>query len=143
MDQTKQPGIVFNNIILNELSFFRKPIQFENKQLSIHFTQKNNILNNDKNLEVELSCELKAQSDAIYIKCGVVGIFSVIEGEGNMTLEEFSKVNAPAMMFPFIREVIASTTLRSGLSPIVLPPMNVNAMAKKAEEESKAESKSL
>jgi hypothetical protein len=33
-------------------------------------------------------------------------------------------------MLPFIREVIASTTLRAGVPPIMLPPLNVHAMAK-------------
>lgn len=41
-----------------------------------------------------------------------------------LPLELFTKINAPAMIFPFVREHIASTSLKAGLDPIFLPTIN-------------------
>ena len=47
-----------------------------------------------------------------------------------MSLNEFIKVNAPALMMPYIRETISNITIRSGLKPVIIPPINIISMAK-------------
>jgi preprotein translocase subunit SecB len=58
----------------------------------------------------------------------MVGIFSVIPESSNMDLEYFAQNNAPALMFPYIREIIATTTLKAGLPSVLLPPLNIHAI---------------
>jgi len=47
-----------------------------------------------------------------------------------MTLKEYSNINAPAAIFPYIREAIASTTTKAGIPPVLIPPMNLNLLKK-------------
>ncbi len=129
MDKLKQPGIKFNDIILSEIKFNRKPQKVEQPQIKITFEQKNNLFNDNKNLNVELLCEITEQNKSFYLRCGMVGIFSIIEDKLNMSLEDFSKINAPALMFPYMREIISSITLKSG-TPVILSPMNIVALMK-------------
>ncbi len=129
MDKLKQPGIKFNDIILSEIEFNRKPNKPDKPQIKISFEQKNNLFNDNKNLNVELLCEITEEKKAFYLKCGMVGVFSIIEDKLNMSLEDFAKINAPALMFPYIREIISSITFKSGI-PIMLSPMNVVALLK-------------
>jgi preprotein translocase subunit SecB len=42
----------------------------------------------------------------------------------NKKLERFANINAAAMIFPFIRETIASTTAKAGMAPILIPVVN-------------------
>jgi len=49
----------------------------------------------------------------------------VLKGNENMDLDQFSKNNAPALMLPYIRELVSTTTIRAGLAPIVFPPINI------------------
>ena len=53
-------------------------------------------------------------------------------------LERFTNINAAAMIFPFIRENIASTTAKAGMAPILIPVVN---FVKLFEEKSKEKSK--
>lgn len=44
--------------------------------------------------------------------------------ENGQALEQLAKVNCAAIVFPYLREVVADTVRRSGLPPLHLPPMN-------------------
>lgn len=76
---------------------------------------------------VELIAEYRqpAQGDAeIEIKVKMVGQFET-EGENEvLTLDSFSNVNAPAIIFPFVREHIASLTGKAIPNAIYIPPIN-------------------
>ncbi len=53
----------------------------------------------------------------------VAGVFSRM-GDTSLSEETFKKVNAPAILFPFVRENIAGIALKAGLGNILLPPIN-------------------
>jgi len=72
-----------------------------------------------------------------YVKVSLTGdevpfVFTV-EGAGHFTFEKkpakkqldsISRINAPAIIYPYIRETIADMTRRAGLPPLHLPPVN-------------------
>lgn len=49
-------------------------------------------------------------------------------GEGPEKLKRFSKFNAPAHLFPFVREIIGNTTMKANIPPLLLPPLNISVM---------------
>jgi preprotein translocase subunit SecB len=53
----------------------------------------------------------------------LAGIF-IKEGEGELDIETFTKINGPAMLFPFLREHIATNSLKAGMSNVLLQPLN-------------------
>lgn len=59
-----------------------------------------------------------------------IGFFSVIIGEENMNIQHYLVNNSPGLMFPYIREHVSSITQKSGIKPILLPPLNVVALIK-------------
>jgi len=62
------------------------------------------------------------------------------EGEGTPSLEEFSKINAPAYMVPYARELIASMTSRISIIPtLVIPPINIFELLKDQDKNQDAE----
>jgi len=84
-------------------------------------------------LVYEMSCEVKDEGELFNIKCTMIGFFSVIEGKENMGLREYSNINAPAAIFPYIREIIASTSIRAEIPPVVIPPTNLNLLKRSPE----------
>lgn len=46
------------------------------------------------------------------------------QGETKLSIEKFGEVNGPAILFPFLREHIASLTLKANVPPILLAPIN-------------------
>ncbi len=58
----------------------------------------------------------------------MVGVFSLPE-DSVLPHEQFVNVNAPAIIFPFIREHLSSLSSKAGLNPILLQPVNFVKMA--------------
>lgn len=46
------------------------------------------------------------------------------EQEGIPTVENFAKINAPAILYPYIREHLASLTSKAAVGTVILPPYN-------------------
>lgn len=94
--------------------------------VDISFRARKSFSTDKKHLSVELSVILFKQNkkSPIRMKAVVEGIFS---GGDYERLKKFSKINAPALLFPFVREIISNATMRANLSPLLLPPINLAA----------------
>ena|ERR1043166_4789601 len=60
-------------------------------------------------------------------KCKFGGVFEIV-GTPKLDINTFGNINAPSIMFPFVREHLASTSLKAGINPILLPPVNFVAI---------------
>ncbi|AOC93468.1 Protein-export protein SecB [Flavobacterium anhuiense] len=52
-----------------------------------------------------------------------LGVFE-IGNEDILPVEKFVEANGPAIIYPFIREHIAGTSLKAGMKAVLLPPVN-------------------
>lgn len=138
MDKTKAPGIRFLNVILKDINFSRKP-KIENEyEININFKSNTQLSDDKKNLIFEINTSLNdLKSNAFNLSFTMVGFFDIDKDNENMPLENFANNNAPALMIPYIREVIHNITLRSGLKPIIIPPLNIISITKRDDEEKK------
>lgn len=128
MDQKKQPGIRFKNVFLKKMSFSREPNVPENGSLNFNFECQKTLSEDGKSLVFDLGCNISEKTGAFTIACSFIGLFEADEIASNMPLAQFAEENAPALMFPYLREFISSTTLKAGMNPIVLPPINIRAL---------------
>ena len=135
MDKNKQPGIFFDEIILKEVIFSRKEGYSDKPDLSVYLSSNASFSENCDELIYEMTCEIKDEKDFFNIKCTMIGFFSVLKGQENMGLREYSKFNAPAAVYPYIREMISSITTRAGISPVVIPPTNLNILKRDPDQE--------
>ena len=137
MDQSKQPGLKFDRIIVKNINFDRTE-QFTGKpKLNINFKQNIQIDPNKNRMICLLTGSLEDENKNFHFEATIAGFFSSKEENPNMPIEEFAKSNALAHMFPFFRELVFNITSRAGIPPIILPPMNVNAMIKDSEKKKK------
>jgi len=135
MDKNKEPGILFNKIFLSKCNFKKNSMNSKMKEAKLKFDFRiNNRMNNEKTkllVEFETMIGKDEEQSPIYLDVIVAGEFSINETEKNLDLEEFSKFNAPAIIFPYVREFISDLTTRAGFNPpIILPPMNIINMIK-------------
>lgn len=61
------------------------------------------------------------------ILVSMIGIFKKI-GDISLSNEEFININAPAVIYPYIRQHVRSLSLDAGLAPIILPMVNFQRM---------------
>ncbi|HHV46117.1 MAG TPA: hypothetical protein GXX53_04360 [Tissierellia bacterium] len=129
MDKSKQPGIRFDGIILAEENFWRDYSIPKDSKIDLHFSAENHI--EGKKATVEVTSYLRLiyeEKEVLKLESKFVGFFSEIEGQENMNIEDYIKNNSVALIFPYIREHIHMITAKSGIKPIMLPPINLRAM---------------
>jgi preprotein translocase subunit SecB len=133
MDQDKKPGIKIDSIILAEILFKRSPVIPDSPTFNFHIRTKASISDDKKTLQETVTVEVSSSPDGdIRASCAMVGQFTCECDDTNMTLEEFSKANAPAIIYPFCREALASVSVQSGMPAIVLPVVNFQRLDHKS-----------
>lgn len=118
----------FKEIYLVESSFKRNNIvnfddpTFKNSvKISVeHSVTEEHILNITVSLDFSAG---KSRTKEIIAKMKMVGVF-ICSGDSALSVDQFAKANGPAIMFPFLREHLASTTSKAGISPVLLPAVN-------------------
>jgi preprotein translocase subunit SecB len=145
MDINKNANVIVNAVLLERLEFYRKPeisksLLSENENgtdmvLNLVLDSKiSRLLNADKTkLIIKFLMQVEDKEKTIKILCVMVGVFSQ-EKEGSVTLEEYAKIHAPSLLFPYIRENVSNVTMKAGMPPIVLPPMNLVKLINEAKE---------
>ncbi len=63
-------------------------------------------------------------AEIVNIKVEYVGNFKKVGESSEEELDRFLNINAPAIIFPFVREVISSLSAKAMLGAILLQPVN-------------------
>jgi preprotein translocase subunit SecB len=135
-----------NNAQYNIDSIFTVESQFKREQhidfsheLKTNINISNKILSPENDDPAILAIEVYAEVFGIIndikvfaASTTVLGIFKETDKEGKLSRDVFSKVNAPAILYPYVRENISTLCLKGGVGHIFLPPVN---FIKKAEDE--------
>ena len=91
---------------------------------------------NDSKFRVMIGTTVKNKTDSVCIHLDTVGIFTIENFERDRDMNErILKANTVAIMFPYIRSQISLLTTQPGLLPVMLPPMNINALLDTTEED--------
>jgi len=115
-------------ITLVESDFSRRVIIDFTKPTNNNIDILTEISESDSNSKIIVSVILKVDStqeeEQIFsIKVKMTGVFSK-NGSPQLNEDIFKKVNAPAIIYPFIREHVATTCAKAGLGHIFIPPVN-------------------
>lgn len=86
----------------------------------------------EKIFQLSLGIELTDPEDNFLITVEAIGFFK-FSGELKL-IEKFLFLNAPAILFPYLRAYIASVTALSGLDTITIPTMNLTSMKEDLQE---------
>lgn len=131
------------NILLIESNFKRdRIIDFNDPELNNHIDIDIQNKIEKSTLFVTLTIDFYSRiktKNKIKAKIKMLGIFA-FEGKTPLPVKKFGEINAPAIIFPFIREHLSSVSIKAGVKPILLPPVNFVELAKiRKEKEAQAE----
>ncbi|TDQ06241.1 protein-export chaperone SecB [Pedobacter metabolipauper] len=132
MSQT--PSFQISEIFLLDSQFKREhKIDFQHPSFKNKVSIETDYNYNEENKILEITVLLNFSagiSNKKYISAKIimVGIFNC-SGDAQLSVEQFSKANGPAIMFPFLREHLASVSLKAGIKPILLPAINFIKLA--------------
>ncbi|HET7586444.1 MAG TPA: protein-export chaperone SecB [Gemmatimonadaceae bacterium] len=142
MDAAREPGIVFRSVYVERIRFddlpdgVTRPDDFQ-YLIGIQRTH----LEHPDAAEVTVRLRITATGPDFAkfgVEVGVVGRFEPDPASPNLSLTDFANHQAPALVMPFVRELIANITARSRVGPILLPPINILALAQREEEQTRA-----
>jgi preprotein translocase subunit SecB len=98
--------------------------------LTVSFAPKGLLDRSHKTFKLDLLISISENTGSLNIEVLISGDF-VFNEETN--LENFLYVNAPAIMFPYVRSYITALTALSGIPTITLPTMNLSGLQKEIE----------
>lgn len=90
-------------------------------------------------LTVTVTAKLEGDKTVFLVEAGQAGLFQILNvPEEN--LEPLLAIACPNVLFPYAREVISDAVARAGFAPVVLQPVNFEAlyMSRQAEAEQSA-----
>ncbi len=123
MSELKQSPFSFNQFQIDEFSIRREPSKEGKPEFT--FTPSGYIDNIHKSFLLTIHFDVKDSNGAYEINCKCMGYFRFkVEESEKIQLDPFFYLNAPAIIFPYIRSYIASVTALSGLSAINIPLLN-------------------
>ncbi|KAA9356877.1 MULTISPECIES: protein-export chaperone SecB [Larkinella] len=137
--ESNQPPFTLQKVDLLEASFRRNdvyPSEYVQNRLQLEISRRTELPLLFVILEVEIWQE-HGTDKVMESKIKMGGQFSVAEGVDEKLLENFSDINAPAILFPFVRETIASLTARAGIPTVLVQPFNFVDMQRRKQNQAK------
>ena len=116
----------FDSFIIQK-SVFELNQNIEVGELSIGFKSAGKLDFEKGKFNLELGIFISDSTEALKIEIDSVGYFN-FENLDRDSLSNFLFVNAPAILFPYLRAYISSLTTLSGIRPIVLPTLNLTSL---------------
>ena len=137
MDATKEPGIRITGIVVEHLRFDditigQLPTTDHVFQIKIERRQIEGATVGEAVLHFFMKPKEGVES-SFYFEADVAGRFETSGDDANMQLETFLKINGPAQLVPFLREIVANITFRSRHGVVLLPAINVIALVQREE----------
>lgn len=73
---------------------------------------------------VNLSIRFKNLKTPFFLEVVLSGLFQLNYEVTDKDLDKLAHINVAAVLFPFLRQVVADTTMKAGFSPLLLPVIN-------------------
>ena len=117
------------NLYFKNISFSREKLNIDDN-LKIFFDHE--IRKNDNDTDVVLSVLINDENNALKLSVELVGTFAFSNSEHvNKNLyDNLINKNAIAILFPYLRSQVTLITSQPNMTPIILPPININTLLK-------------
>ena len=136
MDQSKQPGVQVDQVILLEAQFshgkdaLSLPTTTPIKNLSFQIETKFGGKVGERSAILRVRAFTVDEPEGLYkVSAEVAMLVSAIPGEENLDPFEYIQQMGPAALYPFVREAIASLTMKARFGALWLRPYNFVAQA--------------
>jgi preprotein translocase subunit SecB len=124
MNETKKSAFQFKGFIIKKSTIELNSSE-KDRKLSIQITPTGVINKKEKVFELTLGLKVNNKGDSAYVNVEALGTYSFEDDLEDSMLSNFFYLNAPAILFPYLRSYISTLTTLSGIPPINLPTLNL------------------
>ncbi len=133
MNETKKSSFQFKGYRIEHSLIELKSAEI-GENFSISFVPKGIINKAESSYQLDLVVNIKDKEDTINIEVNVISFFSFDSQIDKDQLKKMFYMNAPAIIFPYLRSYITTLTVLSGIDPVILPTLNLSSLGKELEE---------
>lgn len=91
----------------------------------------------ENRFQLNLKTLIVNDSELLRIEVDALATYKIIGDNSPETLKNFFYLNAPAILFPYIRAYVSALSTLSGLAPVTLPTLNLSNLADELEKNTK------
>jgi len=128
IQESKPAGYKVESVLLLESSFKRHTTELKNGNIigDIKIDTQAHETSPDNKFAVTLTIEYTGTQEENFVFTAFIKMSGIFEkyGEPALTDDKFKTVNAPAIIYPFIREYLYNCCLRAGVPNVLLPTVN-------------------
>lgn len=132
LDEKVQSVLRLNNLYYEELFFKRNSNSIANDKVNISASFEVNEIT-DLKYEVKLKLRLEDEDKLFEVRVVLVGNFEIAAEFPKEQRDILIQKNTVAIMFPYVRSQVTLITSQPGMEPIIIPPININALIEKAQ----------
>lgn len=111
------------HILKSSIEFY--DISTIDKELEIEIKKSDEVNDEANNFKLSFDINIKDKNKSFNIDISTEGFFEFDKDLNENDRDLFFNVNAPAILFPYIRAYISTLTSLSGICPIILPTINL------------------
>ncbi len=120
----------FKGFHINESFIKQEPNREVSKEIKFGFNPKGIIDSNNKIFKLNLGIKVENKAKTFLARIETTGTFLFDSEIDEKLLDSLFYVNAPALLFPYIRAYISTLTTLSGIEAITLPTVNLTSLGK-------------
>ncbi|MDD4218040.1 MAG: protein-export chaperone SecB [Bacteroidales bacterium] len=125
--QVKTAKFQFTNFLIRKATINIKSGKIGD-EISFAFKPSGTINKTEKKFELVLNVEIKDENKQLEISVSAIGFFIFHPDTDTNDLNNYFYVNAPAILFPYLRAYIASLTALSGITTVTMPTLNMQSL---------------
>ncbi len=95
-------------------------------QCEVSFEKEIGVNETDRRMRLLLVAKIDSANKAMHIEVQAEGYFEFDQEITQKEQESFFKMNAPAILFPYVRAYIGALSALSGVNAVLLPTLNLS-----------------
>lgn len=119
-----QSVLKLENLLILNSSFHRCEEEIRDLKLQLGIERSIEEISPQTQYKVSLTLHLGDSDDNLAVSVECVGTFSIENFSDKTIIEK----NAVAIMFPYIRSYVSTISTQPGMTPIVIPAININSL---------------
>ncbi|MCK5136252.1 MAG: protein-export chaperone SecB [Bacteroidales bacterium] len=128
MDKVEKSAFQFKGFQIVETHIVKKEGQEVSGNIHLDFNPRGKILKDQNLYKILLGITIHDDDESIKANVEAIGYFEFSDSIDQDTLDNLFYVNAPAILFPYIRAYISTLTNLSGIETVTLPTINLSSI---------------
>lgn len=125
MEESKKAGFQFTGFQVIKSHINKTGSEKVGDNLELNFTPRGEKDEAKKIFNLYLGVSITNTDKSFSVEIDIVGFFIYADELGQEAINNYFYVNAPAILFPYVRAYISALTALSGFEAITLPTINI------------------